>query len=176
MSSYRIQSTSTFYWRAFYTCSRSEKKCKQRLEEKNINVFLPVETVIRQWKDRKKKIQEPLFRNYIFARVDERERIQVLRTPGIVRCIAFGGVLAEVTQEEIDQIKLLQSKPGWVKSVETTPNIIGNQVSIESGSLRGLKGEVVELRGETRLLVRITSLNMAIKVEVPYSLTKSKSA
>lgn len=173
MSRYRIQSASTFYWRAFYTCSRAEKICEQRLVEKDIEVFLPVQTVVRQWKDRKKKIQEPLFRNYIFARVDERERIQVLRTPGIVRCITFGGVLAEITQEEIDQIKLLQYEPGWIKSIETTHKLIGNQITIESGSMRGLKGEVIELRGGTRILVRIISLNMAIKVEVPYSLTKS---
>lgn len=173
MSYHYNQSASSAHWRAFYTRARAEKKCEHRLKEKEIEVFLPIQTVIRQWKDRKKEVKVPLFRNYIFARVDERERIQVLRTPGIVRCIAFGGVLAEVTQEEIDQIKLLQSNPGWVKGMETTPNIIGNQVSIESGSLRGLKGEVVELRGETRLLIRIASLDMAIKVEVPYSLTKS---
>lgn len=173
MSFHRTQSASIFYWRAFYTCSKAEKKCKQRLEEKNINVFLPLQTVIRQWKDRKKKIQEPLFRNYIFARVDERDRIQVLRTPGIVRCIAFGGVLAKITEEEIDQIRMLQSHSDRFEKVEAPPHLIGSNIRIDSGSMRGLKGEVIEIRGETRLMVRITSLNMAIKVDVPYSFTKS---
>ena len=173
MSSYRTPSISAYYWRAFYTFSRAEKKCERRLEEKKIDVFLPVQTVVRQWKDRKKKVQEPLFRNYIFARVDERERIQVLSTPGIVRCIAFGGVPVIVTEEEIEQIRLLQSHPGNIERVETPARLIGSNVKIESGSMRGLKGKVIETRGKTRLIVQITSLNIDFKVDVPYSFTKS---
>lgn len=169
----QTQSVSAFYWRAFYTCSRAEKKCKQRLEEKNIDVFLPVQTVIRQWKDRKKKIQEPLFRNYIFARVDERARVQVLRTTGIVCCITFGGVPVIVTEEEIEQVRLLQSYPGKIERVETPTRLIGSNVKIDSGSMRGLQGKVIETRGKTRLIVQITSLNIDFKVDVPCSFTKS---
>jgi transcription antitermination factor NusG len=170
------QSVSKYYWRAFYTHARAEKKCEYRLEEKNIEVFLPVQTEIRQWKDRKKKVEVPLFRNYIFARVDERRRIDVLQTQGIVRCISFGGVLAEVKQEEIDQIKLLQTCPERLEKVDVLPSqLVGSNVKIDRGPLRGLKGEIIDIRGDTRLIVRITSLNMAMKVEVPYGIT-TKSA
>lgn len=160
-------------WRAFYTCPRAEKKCEHRLRENDIHVFLPVQTVVRQWKDRKKKIREPLFNNYIFARVHERDRSRVLQTRGIVRCVAFGGVPATITQEEIDQIRLLQKHPWGVEQMAAPPRVVGTTVRIEEGSLKGLTGEVIELRGESRLIVRITSLNMAIRVEVPFAMTKS---
>ena len=64
-------------WRVFYTMPRSEKKCELALQEKDIEVFLPTCTRISQWSDRKKKITLPLFQNYIFARVDERDRIRL---------------------------------------------------------------------------------------------------
>jgi transcription antitermination factor NusG len=172
MPNYHTQSASNFNWRAFYTCSRAEKKCEHRLKEKKIDVFLPIQTVIRQWKDRKKAVQVPIFRNYIFARVDEHERIDVLRTPGVVSCIAFGGILAEIKQEEIDQIKILQTSSQQYESIQAPQKLVGAEIRINRGTLRGLKGEVLEIRGESRLLVRITSLKMAIKVEVPYSITK----
>jgi transcription antitermination factor NusG len=161
------------YWRVFYTRSRAEKKCANLLCKKNINVFLPIRTVIRQWQDRRKKIDEPLFPNYIFARVDERERIQVLGTQGIVRCVSFGGTLAEVTQIEINQLKLLQSHPELLEMINARHHQIGTDVTIETGPLRGLKGTVVEQRGTARLLVRVSSIDMAVKVELPSSLLRS---
>ena len=85
-------------WRVFYTQARAEKKCEQRLGQRGVEVYLPTHKVVRQWKDRKKKVVEPLFRNYIFVRVDEQERLHVLQTPGIVRCVSFGGTPAEVDE------------------------------------------------------------------------------
>ena len=69
-------------WRVFYTQARAEKKCEQRLVQRRVEVYLPTHKVVRQWKDRKKKVVEPLFRNYIFVRVDEQERLHVLRNCG----------------------------------------------------------------------------------------------
>jgi len=161
------------YWRVFYTRPRAEKKCECLLFEQNVEVFLPIRTVVKQWKDRKKKIDEPLFPNYIFARVDERERIEVLGTRGIVRCVTFGGSLAEITQSEISQLKLLQTHPGWLETVCGQHFKIGAKITIEAGPLRGLKGEVIEYRGTTRLIVRVSSIDMAVKVELPSSLLRS---
>lgn len=157
------------YWRVFYTKPRAEKKCACLLGEQNVDVFLPIKTVVRQWKDRKKKIDEPLFPNYIFARVDERERIGVLSTSGIVRCVTFGGSPAEITQTEISKLKLLQARPDWLESICGQHLKVGTGVTIEAGPLRGLCGEIIEHRGATRLLVRISSIDMAVRVEVPAS-------
>ena len=95
-------------WRVFYTASRAEKKCEERLHLYNIEVLLPKCKILRQWKDRKKEVIEPLFRNYIFANVNEKQRLEVLETPGIVRCLFFNGRAAEVPSEEIDKLKISQ--------------------------------------------------------------------
>ncbi len=167
--------TTPAYWRVFYTMPRAEKKCKCYLDNQNVEVFLPIRSVVKQWKDRRKMVEEPLFPNYIFARVDERERIGVLRTRGIVRCVTFGGSLAEVTKKEIDQLKLLQTRPDWLETVSGQHFKIGSDVTIDAGPLRGLCGQIVEHRGTTRLLVRVSSINMAVKVELPARLLSGAS-
>lgn len=102
-------------WRVFYTFPRAEKKYEQRLSDSGIETYLPKHTVVRQWSDRKKKVVEPLFRNYIFARVDERDRLRALRTDGIVRCVSFQGQPAVVRDEEIEQIRLALDRRGCVR-------------------------------------------------------------
>lgn len=155
-------------WRVFYTFPRAEKKCEERLAQGDIEVFLPKRAVLRQWKDRKKKVIEPLFRNYLFARVDERERLRVLRTQGIVQSVAFGGRLAEVSEEEIEQIRLAQQGGSHLSVVDYVPRPDrGTRVTIVEGPLRGLRGEVADHRGQTHLLVAIPAIRQALKVNVP---------
>lgn len=155
-------------WRVFYTFPRAEKKCEERLEERNIDVFLPKHTVIRQWSDRKKKVVEPLFRNYIFARVDERDRLRVLQTDGIVRCISFRGKPATVRDEEIEQIKLAIESGGEFAVIDYVPRPdVGAKVVVTEGPLRGLRGEIREHRGETHVLVAISAIRQALRVNVP---------
>ncbi|XOV91191.1 MAG: transcription termination/antitermination NusG family protein [Bacteroidota bacterium] len=71
------------HWYVLYTRPRNEKKVIQRLENE-FEVFCPLVTTKRQWSDRKKKVSEPLFRSYVFVKVTEAERQDVLRTPGVV--------------------------------------------------------------------------------------------
>lgn len=155
-------------WRVFYTFPRAEKKCETRLSDRGIDVFLPTHTVIRQWSDRKKKVVEPLFRNYIFAHVDERDRLRVLQTDGIVRCVAFQGKPASVHAEEIEQIKLAIQHGGEFAVVDYVPRPdVGAKVVVTEGPLRGLRGEVREHRGQTHVLVAIAAIQQALRVNVP---------
>ena len=146
---------------------RSEKKCEKELIKKDIQVFLPKCTTVNQWSDRKKKVETPLFQNYIFARVDERDRIRVLQTKGIVRCISFGGKLATVTAQEIEQLKIVQAHPEWIEALAHPIPSLGASVQIQEGPLQGLKGEVIEHRGLVSLVVRIPSIKQSIKVVLP---------
>lgn len=155
------------YWRAFYTHPRAEKKCESRLQERELEVFLPTRAVVRQWKDRKKKVVEPLFPNYIFARVDERERLSILRTSGIVRCVAFGDGPAVVRDEEIRQLQLMQQSGVQVEPAHVPLLERGTHVVVERGLLRGLKGWVEAHRGEVHLVVRIQSIKQSVRVVVP---------
>jgi len=133
---------------------------------------LPTRIAIRQWKDRKKKVVVPLFPNYLFAHVDERERLQVLQTSGIVRCVSFGGALAEVPPEEIENLRITQNDPGCLEPLTFPLPKEGTRVVIEEGPLRGLKGEVVSHRGQAHLVLTVPSIRQAVRLNVPAAWTK----
>lgn len=153
-------------WRVFYTHPRAEKKCEERLQEQHIEAFLPKYTAVRQWKDRKKKVTEPLFRNYVFAHVDDIERLRALQTQGIVRCVAFGGKIAEVDPEEIEQLKILQGDLEGLSAVSYPQFQIGEQVAVKAGPMAGLRGEIIEYRGQQYVVVRVHAIRQAVRVHV----------
>ncbi len=162
-----IKATEGRIWRVFYTHARAEKQCEERLEQRRIDVFLPKCEVVRQWKDRKKKVVEPLFRNYLFACVDEQERLTVLKTPGIVRCVSFGGVPAVVDAGEMQQLKIAQQDPARLRLVDAPLPALGGAVTITEGPLQGLRGEVAQHRGQYHLILRVTAIRQAVRVHVP---------
>lgn len=153
-------------WRVFYTRSRAEKKCEKRLSRRGIEVLVPKKTELRQWSDRKKEVTVPLFRNYLFARVNEKDRLRVLRTNGIVRCVHFGGEPAYLCEDTARQLKRTQEAKGRLSTADLRPQI-GETVAITDGPLEGLVGEVQEHRGQMYLLVRVEAVRQAVKVEVP---------
>ena len=155
-------------WRVFYTHPRAEKKCEERLYDRHIEVFLPTHTIVRQWSDRKKKVVEPLFRNYIFAHVNESERLRVLQTDGIVRCVSFNGKAAIIADDEIEHIRQVISLGGEFAVVDYVPRpSVGSKVIVTEGPLQGLSGEVREHRGQTHVLVAIAAIRQAISINVP---------
>ena len=160
-------------WLVFYTASRSEKKCEERLQQRDIEVFLPKCKVLRQWKDRKKEVIEPLFRNYIFALVDEKERLLALETPGIVRCVFFDGRSAEISDSEIEKLRVAQNDSKRLSLLGQWVPPVGEQVRVVEGPLEGLVGEVIEQRGQVYVLVRIEAIRQVVKINVPASWVRS---
>lgn len=162
-----IASNKSRIWRVFYTNARAEKKCERILNEQDVEVFLPKCEVVRQWKDRKKKVVEPLFRNYIFAQVNERERLDVLKMPGIVRTVSFGGTLAVVRDDEMEQLKIAQQAPRRLSLLTFPLPEIGEEVTITEAPLRGLRGQVIEHRGQTHLILHVSAIRQAVRVNIP---------
>jgi transcription antitermination factor NusG len=154
-------------WRVFYTAPRAEKACETRIQERGIDVFLPKYSALRRWSDRKKEVIEPLFPNYIFAHVDEAGRLGVLRTPGIVRCVTFEGRPADVSEEEIEQLKILQQAPGRLALTAYRLPDVGTPVTVVEGPLRGLRGDVVEHRGQLHIVVQVNAIRQVVWVHLP---------
>lgn len=159
-------------WRVFYTRARAEKKCEERLQDRQIDVLVPKKKEVRQWSDRKKEVTVPLFRNYLFARVGEKGRLQVLRTKGIVRCVHFHGEPARLREETAEQLERTQAVPGRLSTTDLHPTRrppVGETVTITGGPkrLQGLTGEVLEQRGQTCVLVQVEAVRQAVKVEIP---------
>ena len=155
------------HWRVFYTRPRAEIKVEEVLKRSEIEVFLPRRVVIRRWSDRKRKVVLPLFPGYIFARVDEMDRIRVLRTDGVVRTICFNGKPAIVPKRDIGLLQNLQKDPERLEAIRIPLPAIGTPVKISHGPFLGMEGEVMEHRRRFFVLIRLPSIHQAVKIEMP---------
>ena len=92
-------------WLALYTRSRHEKLVDRELAKKGIESFLPLRKIVRNWSDRKKIIEEPLFKSYLFVRAPKTGRLSVLNTPGAVRFVGRPSDPIEVAESELLTIR-----------------------------------------------------------------------
>jgi len=153
-------------WYVIQTRPLFEKKVSKQIEEKKIEVFLPLMETIRVWSDRKKRIHKPLFSGYLFVHADMDERVNAIsNTIGALKYVMYQKRPAIVTEKEIDLIKLSLRLSDRV----TVQNKIfhkGDEVKIMSGPLAGMQGMVTEARGHYKLLVNITELSASLSIEV----------
>jgi transcriptional antiterminator RfaH len=152
-------------WYALYTRSRTEKKVFQELEKNGIEVFLPLRRTLKQWSDRKKWVEEPLLRSYVFVRISEKDYGKVVQTLGIVRFITFSGKAASIPDWQIDSLRLLISS-GLDLTISNEHYQPGDPVEIVSGSLSGFKGEILEIKGRKQVFLRISHLGYMLEVNV----------
>lgn len=157
---------SDYHWYALYTNPRAEKKTYTLLKQRGFDAYLPLLKVLKQWSDRKKWVEEPLFRSYIFVRVSEREYTQVLQVQGVVKYVSFSGKAAVVRDDQIDTIKLLLSSEEELEIIDHEFKK-GEVVHIKAGPFIGLKGELIDLQHSKRFLVRFDQLGKSIVLNVP---------
>lgn len=152
------------YWTAFYTKPRSEKKSAERLVARGFEVYCPTTTVMRQWSDRKKKVKEPVFSSYIFAKVDESQRQQMLTDPSVVSSVFWLKRPVRIPEGEIQAIK--QFLEDFTEVNSTALEISqGDRAVITSGPFRGEEGIVREKRG-SKVLLQLHSLGLELQAEV----------
>ena len=158
-------------WFALYTKSRSEKKVNQELIDKGIESYLPLEKKLKIWSDRKKWVEEPFIRSYVFVKIEAKELQQALNTVGVVSVIRFGGVPAVIQEDHINIIKsLLSGNEEYEISTEKFEQ--GEEVEITKGSLKGFFGEMVHHLNKYKVLVRISSINQNILIRINPSYLK----
>lgn len=155
-----------YQWYAIYTRANAEKKLFDYLLEKNIESYLPTRKVLKVWSDRKKWVEEPLFRCYIFVKVSYKEFFNALNTPGAVCYVSFGGKAQPIPDNQINNIRtfLTQSDHDVTLSYERIQK--GVMIEVLAGSLKGIKGEVLNIFGQTRLSIRIDSLNCCLQANI----------
>lgn len=152
-------------WYVLHTHPKNEKKVAERLRQKGIEVYLPLQKVIRQWSDRKKKVQIPLIRGYVFIKTEETRREEALLTPGVVRYLFWLGKPAIVREEEIKAMQAFLGELDYLPE-EAFSFESGQRVDIEAGAFKNQAGTLLARQGN-RLLLRIESLGQLIKVEIP---------
>jgi transcriptional antiterminator RfaH len=153
-------------WFAIYTRPRHEKKVYALLQQDKIEAYLPLQTTLRQWSDRKKKVSEPLFSCYLFVHITLREYYNVLNINGVVRYVSFEGKAVAIPEKQIRLIRnLLAQDLEALETLEFIPT--GAKVEIKAGSLAGVQGELVEYAGKKRVIIRLEEIGKTILVNVP---------
>jgi len=147
-------------WFVVYTKPRWEKKIAAVLDARGIEHYCPLNRIQKQWSDRKKIIYEPLFKGYIFVKVDEARKWDIKQIEGIINYVYWLGKPAKVKEEEIITIRKFLSE---FDNVEVTENSIGKstKVQISQGVLMNYKGVVVELLGN-KARVQIDSMGIRL--------------
>jgi transcription antitermination factor NusG len=153
-------------WYVMYTASRSEKKVADRLKERGVEVYLPIIEELRQWSDRKKKVQKALFNGYVFVKTRRNQLWECLQVPGAVKFIHFSGHHATVREEVLDMIKRIVETG---VAIETDGSNIdsGEKVKVIGGPLVNMIGEVIEKGNKDYFMIRIPGIYQNILITLP---------
>ncbi len=151
-------------WYALQVRPRFEKIVSRNLEAKGFDEFLPLYRRRRQWSDRVKEIEVPLFPGYVFCRFDIDNRLPVLRVPGISSIVGVGKLATAIDEREIEDLRsVVASGVGYQPWSFVS---VGQTVSVEHGALEGLEGIVTMVKNEHRLIISVPLLQRSVAVEI----------
>ena len=159
-----VPDLSAVSWYAACTRPRHEKRVLQQLADRRFEPFLPLFQAVHRWKDRRKIVELPLFRGYVFVRISPQQRVGVLQTPGVVRFVCFNGRPAALPDS---QIEALRSAYDRGLRFEPHPLLkVGSRVRVRHGCLAGAEGVLVRRKHSLRFVLSLELLNRAVSVEV----------
>lgn len=156
-------------WYPVYTNPRAEKKAYEALLARELEAYLPLQRQLKQWSDRKKWVEEPFIKSYLFVRIREHEQAEVLQTKGVARFIYFSGKIASMPDRQIEELRLLMASPYELEITEENLQP-GEKIIIKAGPLKGLEGEVIASRSQKQLILRLENLGYSIIIHVAASL------
>jgi transcriptional antiterminator NusG len=160
-----IRPLASTQWFAVWTRSRHEQVVREQLERKNFDAFLPTITRWSRWKDRKKKIDWPLFPGYCFVRFDPADTLPILTCAGVVNIVSFEGKPAPIPEYELESIRVLI---GSELQYDPCPMIHeGMMAEVVYGPLRGVIGRLMRKDApHARLVLSVNLIGQAVSVEV----------
>ncbi len=155
-------------WYAACTCANHEKQVAGQLSGRGVEHFLPLYETVHRWKDRRVRLQLPLFPGYIFVRLPLRERLRVLEVPSVVRLVGFGQTLAVALPDA--EIEAFRS--GLEAGLRAQPHpylTIGRRVRIKNGPLAGMEGVLRRRKGNYRVVLSVDLIRQSVAVEADAS-------
>lgn len=152
-------------WLAIYTQPRWEKKVHRLLQDQQLTSYCPLNTVYRKWSDRMKKVEEPLFKSYVFVQVTAKEQTLVRMTPGVLNFVYWLGKPAVIKPEEIETIRRFMNEYEEVEVVNLSDIKPGDQLVVRSGLLMGENGVALRV-GKKLVEVRIESIGMGLVAKI----------
>lgn len=149
-------------WYPLYTKSRFEKVAYENLLTAGYEAYLPLHRTLRQWSDRKKWVEAPLFSSYVFAKIETKQVQNVLLVRGITRFIYFNGQPASMRDKDIELIKKLLESNIPIEIEDGLPEI-GEYVTLKEGVLAGYTGKVTGV-SSSKIIVELEEFNKSIIV------------
>ena len=153
-------------WYAVYTRPRAEKLVYERLLEQSIDCYLPLQKKMRQWSDRKKLVETPLFSSYVFVNIDRSSYDEVLKIHGVVKYITFEGKAATIPADQIDNLRIIVDSNADVETM-WEKRVKGEKVRVNGGPLKDLEGILISDGAKKKVMVQVDRLDQNLVVEVP---------
>ncbi len=150
-------------WYVVYTKPKWEKKVADKLKQLGIECYCPLITQVKQWSDRKKKIEVPLFNSYVFVQLPDSERNSVFQVSGVVRYLFWLGKPAIVKEHEIENIKT-SLKATNISEVSVSAMQVGDKIKLESGAFSNQSAIVQEVSNNYYILV-LETLGCVLKIK-----------
>lgn len=167
IATFRCMESEAVCWYAIYVKSRHEVVAYGQLQQRGVESYLPLIKKSRQWKDRRKMVEFPLFPGYLFVRVNPRpsEFVNVLKARGVVRLVSGEqGVPLPVPDPEIDSLRIMMENGDGLDIYPSLQE--GRRVQVMRGPLRGASGVIVRKVGGYALIVNINILGRSIGVKL----------
>jgi len=160
-------------WYVIKSLSRSEKKTTLRLSKLGVVCFLPLIKTLKQWSDRKKKIEEPLIPGIIFVFCEENELINLYNVQGVHSILKYLNKPAIVKDVEIENLKILTNQSLESINKENFIQIVhGDIVEVIKGPFIGLIGSCVKEQRHYKLLIKIDSLSTSFSINISRSFVR----
>ncbi|MDR1951031.1 MAG: UpxY family transcription antiterminator [Bacteroidales bacterium] len=146
------------HWHVIHVASRTEKKVAERLENKGVTVYLPIQKQLRQWSDRKKWVEVVVLSGYVFVKIADSEQLNVLITPGVSRFLWHCNKPVHISDSEMERFRKFVEK-AEDRTIEFTSESlpVGTIVTIQAGQFKGFSGEVIEHKGKRNLSVKLSN-------------------
>jgi transcription antitermination factor NusG len=154
-------------WYALQVWSRKESHVAALLRGIGYECFLPTYKVQRQWSDRLKETECPLFPGYLFSRFDFQSRRGLVMTPGVIQIVGNGRVALPVAETEIERLQMAVASEA---PRQPWPYLeVGERVRVTWGSLKGLEGILINFKGSHRVVLSVSLLQRSVAVEIDHS-------
>ncbi len=158
-------------WFALYVNVRHEKRVMDKLLEKGIEAYVPIVKQMRQWSDRKKMVEMPLFTGYVFVKLLNSEMDKPRWVEGVINFLKFENRPALIRNEEIEGLKFFVKK-GYSIVSENNQIEAGQKVKINLAQFKGLIGRVDEITNNDFVLVYFEGIGQNFKIKAPVGVVK----
>jgi transcription antitermination factor NusG len=155
-------------WYACYTRARHEKQVHDLLLQRGRESYLPLVPQMRQWKDRKKLVEMPVFPSYVFSRFTLRDLHEILTIPGVSTIVRSNGYPTPIADREIENVRKFADALAETGTLPEVRPLIdeGDWVRINDGPFQGVEGIVIEQRGRRRVLVGLKAIGSALEIDI----------